>query len=112
MITVFVSVRLNHLTAQALTCRAVGLERNVEMTIPHDERPIDDPMWDNPEFDWNTGWVALDTQQATARGLPTSMHWPWDHSKGIYVLHGFHSMHCVVSNVFQSRSLPGAELTL
>ncbi|KAF7188224.1 Phenylalanine aminomutase (L-beta-phenylalanine forming) [Pseudocercospora fuligena] len=73
----------------------VGLERNLNLEIPHDDRTIDDPMWDNPEYDWNLGWVALDNDVAHSKGIPTAMHWPWDDSKSIYVLHGFHSIHCV-----------------
>ncbi|CAD6442819.1 c2025c81-b6bb-4ce8-a085-19207b41bf29 [Sclerotinia trifoliorum] len=32
-----------------------SLERNITMPIPHDDRAIDDPMWDSPEFDLFTG---------------------------------------------------------
>ena len=74
----------------------VGLERKLTMEIPHDDRTIDDPMWDAPELDWNVGWVALDNKEVAAKGIPTAMHWPWDDSKSIYVFHAFHSLHCVV----------------
>lgn len=41
--------------------------------------------------------VALDDDFVKAKGVPTSMRWPWDSSKSIYVFHSFHSLHCVVS---------------
>lgn len=66
------------------------------MEIPHDDRTIDDPMWDSPEYDHYVGWVAIDNEYAKENGAPTSMHWPWDDSKGIYVFHSYHSLHCVV----------------
>lgn len=77
--------------------RAVGLQRNVELTMPHEIRTLDDPLWDSPEWDWNPGWIALKDSVTQAKGLPLSMQWPWDKTKGIYLIHGFHSMHCVVS---------------
>ncbi|KXS93480.1 hypothetical protein AC579_9201 [Pseudocercospora musae] len=65
---------------------------------------IGDPMWDNPENDWNLGWVTLDNNVAQSKGISTAMHWPWDDSKSIYVLHGFHSIHCVVCILHSQRS--------
>lgn len=53
-------------------------------------------MWDSPDFDWNLGWIAIDSGFAKTKGVPSAMHWPWDESKGIYLLHSFHSLHCVV----------------
>jgi hypothetical protein len=85
------------LAIQLILRMAVGLERNIPMQIPHDDRTIDDPMWDAPEYDWYAGWVALDDDFVKAKGVPTSMRWPWDSSKSIYVFHSFHSLHCVVS---------------
>ncbi|KID94013.1 hypothetical protein MAJ_10007, partial [Metarhizium majus ARSEF 297] len=71
------------------------LETNVPVPISHDDHTIEDPMWDSPEYDWYLGWVALQNDVAQSKGLPTAMHWPWDSSRSIYILHGFHSLHCV-----------------
>ena len=27
--------------------------------------------------------------------LPQAQHWPWDGNKGIYLLNGFHNLHCL-----------------
>ncbi|KAF7879433.1 hypothetical protein EAF04_000629 [Stromatinia cepivora] len=69
----------------AQTYSITGLERNITMPIPHDDRAIDDPMWDSPEFDFFTGWVVLDDEFVAEKGLPTPMRWPWDNSKSIYM---------------------------
>lgn len=75
---------------------AVDLPRNIPTPIPHDDRTIDDPMWESPEYDFYTGWLALSNDHAQEMGLPTSMEWPWDASKGVYIFHSYHSLHCVV----------------
>ncbi|CRG86467.1 hypothetical protein PISL3812_03473 [Talaromyces islandicus] len=72
-----------------------GLERKVSVPIPHDNRTIDDDFWDDPQFDDYVGMVALGDEFTQEKGLLSSQRWPWDHSKGIYVVHGFHSLHCV-----------------
>ncbi|KAG5987437.1 hypothetical protein E4U54_004997 [Claviceps lovelessii] len=72
-----------------------NLKWNQPTPIPFDERGIDDPLWDDPEFDYFAGFVALDHQYAKKHNILSSQNWPWDHSKGIYVLHGYHSLHCV-----------------
>lgn len=74
----------------------MGLEKNIPTVIPHRDESLDDPMWDLPKYDLYAGWVALDNDYAEAKGAPTSMHWPWDDSKSIYVFHSYHSLHCVV----------------
>ncbi|KHO00463.1 uncharacterized protein MAM_01241 [Metarhizium album ARSEF 1941] len=71
------------------------LRADVPVAIAHDGRAIDDAMWDSPEYDWYLGWVALQNDEAESKGLPTAMRWPWDSSRSIYILHGFHSLHCV-----------------
>lgn len=71
--------------------------RDTPLPIPDDSRTIDDPVWDSSEFDVYTGWVALSDEWVTQKGLAHSMIWPWDHSKGVYVCHAYHSLDCVVS---------------
>ncbi|KAG6006826.1 hypothetical protein E4U21_006633 [Claviceps maximensis] len=72
-----------------------NLKWNQPTPILFDERDIDDPLWDDPEYDYFAGFVALDHQYAKKNKILSSQNWPWDHSKGIYVLHGYHSLHCV-----------------
>ncbi|KAG6119941.1 hypothetical protein E4U13_007108 [Claviceps humidiphila] len=78
-----------------LTSCAANLRWNQPTPIPFDERDIDDPSWDDPEYDYFDGFVALDHEYAKKNKILSSQNWPWDHSKGIYVLHGYHSLHCV-----------------
>jgi hypothetical protein len=41
--------------------------------------------------------VALPYDMVDEHDLPVSQPFPWDDSKGIYLLHGHHNLHCVVS---------------
>ena len=34
---------------------------------------------------------------ALASGLPVAQRFPWDQSKGVYLLNGHHNLHCIVS---------------
>lgn len=43
----------------------------------------------------NYGVVALSDEWAAAHGLRIAQRFPWDTSKGIYILHGFHNLHCL-----------------
>ena len=42
------------------------------------------------------GVVALRNDFVFAKKLPTAMRYPWDASKGVYLLQGFHNLHCTV----------------
>lgn len=53
-----------------------------------------DRLWE--EFSIDNGTVALSDSYAQAMGLPLSQRFPWDQEKGLYLLNGFHSMHCLV----------------
>ena len=78
-----------------------GLERDVPMPYRHDtifahhNRSIADAAWDSWVVD--PGIVALPHEWVKAKMLPQSQHWPWDKDKGIYLLNGFHNLHCLVS---------------
>lgn len=54
-----------------------------------------DQVWEDIGIDH--GIVALPDPYVESMGLPTSVRFPLDLDKGIYVLNGFHSMHCLVS---------------
>lgn len=45
------------------------------------------------------GVVALSDEFVAAKQLPVAMRYPWDSSKGVYLLQGFHNLHCIVSRV-------------
>lgn len=61
----------------------------------HDNQTITDPIWDAviPEI----GLVALSEEFVKSKGLPEPQRWPWDHSKGIYLVNAYHNVHCLVS---------------
>lgn len=50
-------------------------------------------LWDNISFD--AGVVALEYDWTAAHGLPHAQPFPWDQSKGLYLLNGFHALHCL-----------------
>ncbi|KAI8944047.1 hypothetical protein F4801DRAFT_573012 [Xylaria longipes] len=57
----------------------------------HDEK-LRDAAWDATNID--DGMVALPQSFAKEKGLPESQPFPWDRRKGIYLLNGYHSLHC------------------
>ena len=77
-----------------------GLER--EIPVPYRDRTmfnnpnrsISDAAWD----DWivDPGIVALPNNWVKGKMLPQAQHWPWDEDKGLYLLQGFHNIHCLV----------------
>ena len=58
----------------------------------------DNPLWDaiNPSH----GFIAVDREEAAAKGWQLTMHLPSDESKGVYLLEGYHQLHCLVSHLF------------
>ena len=56
---------------------------------------VADRLWEEISID--NGTVALDDGYVQEMGLPVSQRFPWDQDKGLYLLNGFHSMHCLVS---------------
>ena len=53
-----------------------------------------DRAWDSISID--NGSIALDPAYVQKMGLPHAQPFPWDATKGIYLLNGYHSMHCLV----------------
>lgn len=51
-------------------------------------------VWEDISFD--AGMVALDHTWAESKGIPRAQDFPWDKSKGLFVLNGYHSLHCLV----------------
>lgn len=52
-------------------------------------------LWDDIDFD--SGFIALDYKYAESKGLPKSQPFPWDDTKGIYLINAYHSLHCLKS---------------
>ncbi|CAG8958212.1 hypothetical protein HYFRA_00000565 [Hymenoscyphus fraxineus] len=50
-------------------------------------------LWDETNYD--KGNIALDDDYAKAMGLPRAQRFPWDQSKGIYLINAYHNLHCV-----------------
>jgi hypothetical protein len=51
------------------------------------------------------GVVALSDDFVAAKQLPTAMRYPWDSSKGVYLLQGFHNLHCLVRSKYFSMHM-------
>lgn len=54
---------------------------------------LQNDLWHNINI--NYGLVALSDEWAAQRGLRTAQRFPWDQTKGVYILHGFHNLHCL-----------------
>ncbi|KAI2617255.1 hypothetical protein GGS26DRAFT_413406 [Hypomontagnella submonticulosa] len=58
-------------------------------------RTVQNAAWSHVDVEpWN-GFVALDEDYTIAQGLPHSQRWPWDLSKGVYIMTSSHELHCV-----------------
>lgn len=69
-------------------------------------RTVQDAAWGHVDVEpWN-GFVALDEDYTIAEGLPHSQRWPWDSSKGVYIMTSSHELHCVVSTIITNSSSP------
>lgn len=53
-------------------------------------------LW-NEESSYDKGNIALDDDYAKSMQLPRAQRFPWDASKGIYLINAYHNLHCVVS---------------
>lgn len=77
-----------------------GLERDVPTPYRDDlifnspNRSLADAAWESWVVD--PGIVALPHNWVKGKMLPQAQHWPWDEDKGLYLLQGFHNMHCLV----------------
>ncbi|CAD6576749.1 MAG: hypothetical protein ASARMPREDX12_000370 [Alectoria sarmentosa] len=76
-----------------------GLTRDVPTTFERggiyvdDDETVSNAAWDAIQY--YDGTVALDHDYAASKGIPRSQNFPWDDTKGIYFLNGFHDLHCV-----------------
>ena len=58
-------------------------------------RTIANAAWDGVKID--LGLVALSDAFVEEHALLPSQRFPWDASKGIYVINAYHNLHCLVS---------------
>ncbi|KAI1079500.1 hypothetical protein F5B20DRAFT_166791 [Whalleya microplaca] len=58
-----------------------------------DNETLQEELWRDINIDY--GVVALSDEWAAQHGLRTAQRFPWDQSKGIYILHAFHNLHCL-----------------
>jgi hypothetical protein len=54
---------------------------------------IQNQLWNDINVDY--GVVALSDEWVAQHELRSAQRFPWDSSKGIYILHGFHNLHCL-----------------
>lgn len=50
-------------------------------------------LWDATDYD--KGNIALSDTYARSKGLPRAQRFPWDSSKGLYLINAYHALHCV-----------------
>lgn len=79
-----------------------GLFRDVPISWTHhtpytgteENQTEADALWDKIRVD--AGAVALSESYASSKGLPKAQKFPFDDDKGIYLLNGYHNLHCLV----------------
>ncbi|KAL4953181.1 hypothetical protein BDW69DRAFT_195030 [Aspergillus filifer] len=94
-------VRIQHLTLAVTNKGFTGIHTYGETWMPFHtyteysevNRSVSDAVWQG--FTTN-GFVAIPHTQAADAGLPHAEDFPDDPSKGVYVLEGFHQLHCVI----------------
>lgn len=60
-------------------------------------------LWEKLSGD--PGVVALSTDYVSEKRLPHAYRFPWDEDKGVYLLQGFHNLHCLVCTCSILRKL-------
>lgn len=79
----------------------VGLKRDVSLPWRYasdfgsEDIEKAEKLWEGMIFEH--GIVALDEKFVESKGLPKAQPFPWDTSKGIYILNGHHNLHCIKS---------------
>ncbi|KAI1195974.1 hypothetical protein F5X97DRAFT_345090 [Nemania serpens] len=58
-----------------------------------DNQTLQEQLWHDINVD--AGYVALPDDWAAQHGLRRAQRFPWDQDKGLYILHGYHNLHCV-----------------
>ncbi|GAP83925.1 putative protein of unknown function DUF3328 [Rosellinia necatrix] len=75
-----------------------------------DNDTLQDELWYNINVD--SAVVALSDDWVDQHDLRRAQRFPWDQSKGIYILHGFHNLHCLkIVYISMSEYRRGVEQT-
>lgn len=53
-------------------------------------------LWDALGAEIDAGFIAVPDEWSTANGLLEAQRFPWDTSKGVYLVNGQHNLHCLV----------------
>ena len=64
-------------------------------------RTQSDALWEAINFD--SGIIALTDEESAELGLPQGERFPWDENKGLYLINGYHNLHCLVSVMVYSQ---------
>lgn len=84
-----------------LTEMPVHLARDVDRPFGLDHMKPDaaeeEEIWTTGS-EYERGIIALSDSEVEDMGLPYAQRFPWDFTKGIYLLNGYHNLHCVVSS--------------
>lgn len=51
-------------------------------------------LWHDINID--DGVIALADDYVLEKGILPAQRFPWDHGKAIYIVHGYHNLHCLV----------------
>ncbi|KAF6221517.1 hypothetical protein HO133_002373 [Letharia lupina] len=49
------------------------------------------------DIDIDSGVITLSDDYVASKGLLPAQRFPWDATKGIYIVHGYHNLHCLVT---------------
>ena len=64
-------------------------------------------LWHDINID--NGVIALSDDYVASKKLLKAQRFPWDRTKGIYIVHGYHNLHCLV---YPSRYLCARDVSL
>lgn len=56
------------------------------------------------DIDIDSGVIALSDEYVAAKSLLLAQRFPWDATKGVYIVHGYHNLHCLVYASLISQS--------
>lgn len=80
-----------------------ALERNIPTPFQWhtayngDNQTLANQLWTALGPDIDSGFVAIPYEWSAAKKLLPAQQFPWDTTKGIYLLNGQHNLHCLVS---------------
>lgn len=63
-----------------------------------------DQEWDGLHVD-DLGIIALPDTYVEKMSLPPSRRFPWDETKGVYLLNSYHNLHCLVRPFYVVNTL-------